>query len=146
MPKKHNSPIPGRQEWGDLDDLDVKHAFKFYGGKSVRELPDFVDNPIERVDELRFSPWGVFSYYIFWFARFLTSDESRGEADCASCFLHLVLEKAGAEPQRFKDLYPRLKPAIDTVAGRQEFYEASTWIYGSFSEYKQQIEAEAAKR
>lgn len=145
--KKLSTSVPSREAWGSLDDLDVKYAFNFYGGKSIKDLAsDLIYNPIERVDELRFSPWAVFSYYIFWFVEFLTSDESKGEPDCASCFLHLVLEKAQAEPRMFKKLYPHLKLAIDIVAGRQEFYEAPVHIYGLFSDYKQGIEAEVAKK
>ncbi len=141
MSKKRTSPIPSRAAWGRLDDLDVNYAFNLYGGKSIAEVMQlFVHCPIERVGELRFVPWEVFSYYILWFTEFLTTDESRGECDCASCFLQLVLEKARAEPQKFKALYPRLKPAVDIVVERQDFYEADVDIYGLFSDYKQEIE------
>ncbi len=147
MSKKNPSPIPSREAWGKLDDLDVKYAFNLYGGKSIGEVSEyFTRSPIDRVDELRFAPWAVFSYYIFWFTDFLTSDESKEECDSASCFLHLVLEKVRAEPQKFRDLYPRLKPAIEIIAGRQAFYDANPKIYGVFREYQRDIEAEVAKK
>ena len=142
MSKHRALSIPSRETWGKLDDLDVKYAFDLYGGKSIAEVsPDFIRSPIDRADELRFVPWAIFSYYIFWFADFLTSDESKGECDSASCFLGLLLEKALEAPQRFRKLYPRLKPAVDVIAGRQEFYAANPEIYGIFSERKRQIEA-----
>lgn len=146
MAKKLISPVPNRAAWGKLDDLDVKYAFNLYGGKTIAEVtPYFRRSPIDRVDELRFVPWEVFSYYVLWFTEFLTSDESKNECDSASCFLHLVLEKAQAEPKRFRDLYPRLKSAVDVIAGRQEFYDADADIYGLFSDYKRDIELEVVK-
>jgi len=147
MTKKRSLPIPNREEWGNLDDLDVNYAYNLYGGKSIAEVtPYFVRSPIDRVDELRFAPWEIFSYYIFWFTDFLTSDESKDECDSASCFLHLVLEKARAEPIKFKELYPRLKSAIEIITGRQDFYDADVDIYGLFSDYKQDIEAALATK
>jgi hypothetical protein len=139
---KSTSSIPSLEDWGRLDDLDVKYAFNLYGGRSLVEaMPFFVRSPIERADELLFTPWKVFICYIFCFADFLTSEQSKGESDCASCFLNLVLQRARADPQAFREFYPRLEPAIDKVAGRQRFYEASPQIYGFFSEYKRQIRA-----
>lgn len=41
----------------------------------------------------------MFAYYVFCFAEFLSSDESAGESDCASCFLSLVHGKARDAPQ-----------------------------------------------
>lgn len=135
-------PIPDRKAWGSLEDLDVKYALDLYGGKTVAgAMPHFIRSPIERADELRRAPWGVFAYYVFCFAGFLTSDESAGESDCASCFLSLVREKARDAPQRLRTLYPRLKPAVDTVAGRQSFYDADVPIYGLFSGTVREIEA-----
>lgn len=143
MAKQRTSPIPTCAEWGNLDDLNVKYAFNLYGGKSLAEVTlIFACSPLERVDELRFAPWEIFSYYIFWFINFLTSDESKEEADSASCFLELVLEKARAEPEKFRNLYPRLKSAIDMIAGRQEFYGAPVEIYGSFLDCLRDIEAD----
>lgn len=142
MAQKRTSSIPTRAEWGNLDDLDVKYGFKLYGGKSLEEVtPFFLRSPIERVSELRFAPWEIFNYYVFWFANFLISDASKEEADSASCFLHLVLEKARAEPEKFRSLYPRLKSAVDIIAGRQEFYDADVCIYGSFLDCQRDIEA-----
>ena len=141
-PDRH---IPDRKAWGALDDLEVRYAFKLYGGKSVAEaIPCFISSPIERADELLFAPWEVFAYYVFCFAEYLASDISADESDCASCFLSLVREKAQAAPQRLRHLYPRLKPAVDVVAGRQPFYGADVNIYGLFPDIQREIEAKLA--
>jgi len=145
MAGKRTPRIPDRPAWGSLDDLDVRYAFKLYGGKSIAEaMPHFIRSPIERADELRFAPWDVFAYYVFCFADLLTSDASQGESDCASCFLRLVREKARAAPQRLRGIYPRLKAAIEVVAGRQSFYDADVSIYGLFPDIQREIEAAVA--
>ena len=143
--ENHAPGIPNRRDWGSLDDHDVNYAFALFGGKSLEEaMPCFIEHPIERAGELRVVPWEIFSYYIIYFVDFLTSDESKGESDCASCFLRLILEKARTEPQNFKELYARLKSAIDTVTGRQSFYRADPEIYGQFLDIKKQIRATLA--
>src|SRR5262245_42773740 len=109
---------PTRAEWGDLGDLEVKYGYKLFGGKTVDQaLPLFIENPIERSAELRRAPAPIFNYYIFCFAEFLTSPKSEGESDCASCFLGLVLDRVATDPVSLDRIYPKLKAAVDTVAG-----------------------------
>jgi hypothetical protein len=132
---------PTRDEWGDLSDLEVRYGHKLFGGKTVDQaMPLFIGNPIERSAELRRAPARVFNYYIFCFAEFLTSTKSEGESDSASCFLRLVLDRVTSDPESVRGIYPELKAAVDTVAERQPFYDASTDIYGSFADLKEQIE------
>jgi hypothetical protein len=136
---------PTRAEWGDLSDLEVKHGYKLFGGKTVDEaMPLFIENPIERSAELRHAPAPVFNYYIFCFTEFLTSPKSEGESDSASCFLRLVLDRMTTDPASLDRIYPKLKAAVDTVAKRQAFYDASADIYGSFVDLQEQIERHRA--
>ena len=106
---------PSREEWGDLEDLEVKSGYNLFGGKTIEEaMPLFIGNPIERAAELRRAPPAVFNYYIFCFADFLTSPDSEGESDSASCFLRLVLDRITSQPASVGAIYARLKAAVDT--------------------------------
>ena len=138
--------VPPREAWGDLTaDPEVRYAYKLFGGKTIDEAkPLFIANPIERAAELRFSPSRVFNYYVFCFVDFLLSPESEGEADAASCFLRLVLDKMRSDPE-VATIYPELKSAIDTVSERQTFYDADVDIYGSFVDLRHEIEAVHAR-
>src|SRR5438309_502590 len=101
---------PTRDEWGDLSDLEIRYGHKLFGGKTIDEaIPLFIRNPIERSAELRRAPARVFNYYIFCFAEFLTSPESEGESDAASCFLRLVLDRVRSDPDSVTNIYPELK-------------------------------------
>ena len=137
---------PSRESWGDLSDGEVKYGYKRFGGKTIEDaMPLFVENPIERSAELRRAPAAVFNYYVFCFARFLTSPQSEGESDCASCFLRLVLDRVTSERESIASIYTELKVAVDTVAGRQPFYDANEDIYGSFSDLRAEIESRYAQ-
>jgi hypothetical protein len=137
-----NRRIPTREDWGDLKDLDVRHGYKRYGGKTIVEAtPLFVENPTQRLSELQCAPSTVFNYYVFCYADFLCSDESKGESDCASCFLSLVLDRARNDAPSLTPIQQELIRAVDTVANRQTYYDASIDIYGSFVDRGKGIKA-----
>ena len=126
--------IPTRADWGDLSkDPEIRYAWKLFGGKSIEDAAQlFIDNPIERGAEIRFCTTTVFSYYIFCFVDFLLSPSSSGESDVASCFIHLVRDRA-RDDKGFQPVLLELLPTIEDVASRQGFYGAEPGIYGSFS-------------
>jgi hypothetical protein len=135
--------VPTLEDWGDLTaDLDVAYAHRMFGGKTVIEAtPLFLENPIERADELRFSPAPIFNYYVFAFAAAVLSPESRAQSDLASCFLRLIRERAAEAPAALAKVWARLHPVVVAVAVRQEFYDADVDIYGSFPVIKDEVEA-----
>jgi hypothetical protein len=126
---------PTREDWGDLKaDLDVEFGFQEFGTKTIEEAaPLFHSNPIERASELQFTPAAVFNYYVFAFAAAATAPSSRGQADLASSFLNLVRGRAVEQPDTLAPVWPRLLPALTTVAEQQAFYDADPAIYGSFA-------------
>ena len=139
---------PTRDEWGDLDaDLEVKDAYRLFGGKTVGEAkPLFVENPIERAAELHYAPAPVLNYYLFCFVEHLLSPESAGESDMASCFLRLVRHRAASRPEDLDPVWVRLRPALATIAQRQAFYDADNNIYGSFVDLWHEIETAREQR
>jgi hypothetical protein len=67
-----------------------------------------------------------------------------GAADAASCFVRLLGDRVRTDAAGVATIYPALKPAIDSVAERQAFFDADVDIYGSFSDIVQEIEAALA--
>lgn len=133
--------IPTKEDWGNYqDDLDVRYAYKLYGGKSIDESMEyFLNTPIERASELRFAPFKVYEYYVNCFINHLLSEKSADEADTASVFLRLARDMSEKWPKEFSILYPKIKTAINYVVDHQEFYDADYDIYGSFEELKSTI-------
>jgi hypothetical protein len=104
--------IPGRKHWAGYEsDLDIRHAHKLLFGRHVDELQDlFGDNrSIERANESRHMPRAAFQYYIFAFAKFVRSDASRGDADSASPFLRLLIDREKSEPSSVREIWERTK-------------------------------------
>jgi len=136
-------PIPAREDWGDLGiDPEVRSGYRLYGGRSREEaLPLFAASPIERAAELRCAPTAVFNDDVFCFADVLSSPAGAGAADAASCFVRLVRDRLRTDAAGVAAIYPALKPAIDSIAERQAFFDADVDIYGSFSDIVRAIEA-----
>lgn len=133
--------IPTKHDWGDYkNDLDVKYAFKLYGGKSIEESMDyFINSPIERSSELEFAPFEIYKYYVNCFINYLMSENSADESDMASVFLRLARTMSEKWPNEFSRFYPRIEDAINFVADKQDFYDADYDIYGSFQDIKSDI-------
>lgn len=133
--------IPNDLEWGDYrSDLDLKYAHNLYGGLSTDEAQQhFITAPIERVSELQFAPFNIFKYYVFCFTGFLTSPESRDEADMASVFLNWVYEMAKKHPAELSEFYSSIESAVNHVSDNQSFYDADLDIYGSFHDVRGDI-------
>jgi len=133
--------IPTKQDWGNYnEDLDVRYAFKLYGGKSIEDSMEyFLNAPIERASELRFAPFGIYQYYVNCFIKHLTSEIGAEESDMASVFLSLARDMSEKYPVEFSEFYPKIEDAINYVAENQEFYDADCDIYGSFNELKSEI-------
>ena len=134
--------VPSREAWGDLSvDPDVEYGHELFGGKTVTEAaPLFLDNPMERAAELRFTPPAVFNYYVFCFVGHLLGSQGAGQSDMASCFLRLVRDRARDHPATLTDVWGRLWPAVVQVSDRQAFYDADVEIYGAFLALRRDIE------
>lgn len=132
---------PTREAWGDLSvDPEVEYGYGLFGGKTVAEAaPLFLENPLERAAELRFTPPPVFNYYIFCFVVHLLGSAGAGQSDMASCFLRLVRDRAQDQPATLAGVWDNLWPAVVTVAERQAYYEADARIYGAFPEFRRDI-------
>lgn len=141
--KRRRKRIPGPEDWlGFESDLDVRHAHRLLFGRSIEEAQQHFGGvrSIERADELLHMPRGAFRYYVKAFARFVTSQAAAGDADSASPFLRLLLNREQRDPGSVAEVYEDLATAIEFVASHQEHFLAKPAIYGSFRDLAAQIE------
>ncbi|MGL5632432.1 MAG: hypothetical protein ACRDD3_08710 [Azovibrio sp.] len=140
MSKKYGK-VPGKQEWmGFETDYAVRHAHKLLFGKSVSETVHlFGTCSIERAHELLFMPTKAFQYYVFAFAEYLMSAKAEGDADSASPFLRLLINREKRDKGSVRQILGKLQGVVDYVASHQEYYDADQDIYGDFVEFAQQI-------
>lgn len=138
--------IPQKKHW-ELwrDDLDLHYAFKMLGGKSrAQAAPLFLENPIERAEDLRFSPKAPFQYYILAYADAIMSPQGRTDdnaPDLAACFLNLLEDKAKNAPDFLTTIWNTLRPVAEHVAAHQLEYDADVEIYGDFPTQVKKIKA-----
>lgn len=129
--------IPSETDWKDYlrDDLDQKHAYQVFFGKSNLEVQQQFRNTIlGAVEDLRFMPEIPFRYYMLGFRDYVMSGDfgPYNSASATSCFLDLMKEKLEKEPRTIIPIMEDLLPAADFVAHHQMRYGANVRIFGSF--------------
>jgi hypothetical protein len=147
---KRGRAIPGRAEWAGYEGgLDVKYAHKLLFGKSSAFRSISAGGcSIERADELLFMPRGAFQYYVFAFSDFVRSQEAAGDADSASSFLRLLLNRETRDGDGVAEIYSELLPVVQYVASHQEAYDADPDIniYGDFADLASQLDGLCQER
>lgn len=130
--------VPRRADWGEIDenDLDAGHALKQFFGKSFVEAEEmFQRNALHYQEDLQSMPAAAFNYYAPALAKYIISENARGDSDGASSFLHMV---AWILKENRDVMAPETEKLLVDVAGRvsrnQPFYDADEDIYGRFSD------------
>ena len=136
--------IPTRNDWGEIHStaLDAQWALKQFLGKSFEEAKAmFADNALNRQEDLQYMPAVPFNFYAPALANYLSSDQSRGDSDGASSFMHMLIWTLET---RREIISPSVKEILiltaERVASRQAFYDADVSIYGRFSDLHSKIQ------
>ncbi|MDH3512336.1 MAG: hypothetical protein OER85_15905 [Gammaproteobacteria bacterium] len=141
--------MPSKSSWGIIgkNNLDAECAFKQFAGKSQKIAEEmFRENALHYQEDLLAMPSIAFNYYAPVFAKYVLSNDARGDSDGASSFLHMVLELIQANRSLgTEETEQTLLAAAKIVATRQAFYDADIDIYGDFSDLYDQIIQLAAR-
>jgi len=130
--------VPVNEDWGDYkQDLDQIFAYNIFAGKSNSEVQKFfLQNVIERTDELRFMPIKPFQYYMIGFKQYVKTlafnDDS--SSDAVSCFIRLVEEKLTKYPEYIIPIISEVYPVVQHITDHQLDYGADINIYDDFTE------------
>ena len=136
--------VPDEADWHACqDDLEARYAYELYFGKTNSEVMyDFREHVIERACELTSVPRPVFQYYVFAFVDlFASPGESIEQADCASVFLRLLLDRENADPGSVVEIWHLLRATVGHVAANQGFFDADIEIYGDFRDLAADLKA-----
>ena len=93
--------IPGAEDWrGDRVDSHLRRAHEILFGKSFDEARRCSSSgeSIGLAQALRHMPRGAFRYDVRAFAANLLSEPARGDADAASTFLGLLVDREKLDP------------------------------------------------
>lgn len=128
--------IPVEKDWGNYkSDLDVKHAFLIFAGKSNTEMQsEFKKNVMERSFDIAQMPKVPFQYYIFGYKQHIDSEDfgQFSKPDAVSCFIGLIETKLKTDPDFVLPILEELIPTIEHIANNQKYFEADVDIYGDF--------------
>jgi hypothetical protein len=94
-----------------------------------------------RVSDLLALPQQEFAAQLTQLGEFLLSEESAGDADAASAFLHVLCARGRSKPASVAAIYEKLLPAIAFVAGSQQRFGADKHEYGDFKERAAELAA-----
>ena len=134
--------VPSDEAWGNLGDLDIKHAYRVFGGKTRNEVQaSFTRSVIERADELRFMPSAVFPYYMLAFRDHVEFGhfDVREAGDVFSCYLQLIEERARKDRDSIAAIHDQLAISISRVARSQDAFNIDRSIYGDFEDREKEI-------
>ncbi len=130
---RNKMTIPDIDDWGEIDNEDVRYAFEQFYGKSNDDTQElFKKNIIERCDNLRFMPIKPFKYYIFGLSNYVECNISSDNADAASCFIELVCDRLASNYADMLDIMTELLLSLEIVAREQKNFGADYDIYGDF--------------
>lgn len=126
--------IPDEMAWeGYQNDLDAMDFHRFAFGKSIDDIQEyFSERGSLRFDEMERLPRPVFQYYIFGFAKFVTSSKAKNDSDSASIFLALLETREKEDCGCVCEIYGYLAATVDFIANNQQHFDADIEIYGSF--------------
>jgi hypothetical protein len=138
--------VPTKEEWGTCPehvlDLDWKWSYDHYIGKSNEEVLDYlIQVPMSKAEDLHYMNRIPFRYYVKGYCKCLLSwrFDPFDMSDAASCFLSILEYKIEHDPGSLLPVDKIVMEAAQFSADRQEQFEASPEIYGSFAERLERI-------
>ena len=119
---------PSKSSWGVIEknNLDAECACRQFAGKSLREAEKmFRDYTLHYQEGLLAMPSIALNHYAPVFADYILFNNSKGDSDGASSFLHMVIELLQANRSLATEKTEQtLINAVRHAATRQVFYDA----------------------
>ena len=133
-------PPPAKPAFGDMSDPDVRRAWNAFGGKSIEAaFQVFLSNPFGHVHNFLYVGPEAFAFYFPAVARYVTSDDSKGDSDTISSL-------AGVLESQLKHHTTALIPVLVDIAevcrhvvGHYQEFDLDFDIYGDVRSRYEQI-------
>ena len=129
--------VPDEVSWYGYDgDRDVRHLHELFYGKSLDAVQEYFGHgrSVERMVELLLVPLPVFQYYVHAFAQFVVSERAEADTDSANCFLSLLEDREGSDPDSVCSVIRSLNDHLNFIANNQAYFNAPIDVWGLFSE------------
>jgi hypothetical protein len=124
-----------------MADLDVRHAWKILGGKSPDDaFQIFIQNPFGYVDIFRWIAPEAFIFYFPIVARYVTSEDSKGDSDTISSLAGILDFQLDKGIHAFMPIIGDIAALCRHIIIHYPDYDIDHDIYGDVKTRYQQIE------
>jgi len=122
---------PQKSAFGNMVDLDVKHTWKTFGGKTVEDAyRGFKEAAFPQVENFRWIAPEAFVYYFPVVLRYVTSEDAKGDSDTISCFAGILESRLEDNRQALAAIFPEIAALSKHVINHYTDYDVSYDIYG----------------
>jgi hypothetical protein len=134
---------PPKSAFGNMADLDVKHAWKALGGKSAEDAyQGFKEAAFPQVENFRWIAPEAFVYYFPVVLRYLMSDDSKGDSDTVSCFAGILESQLDDNRQALAAIFKDIAVLSKHIIRHYGDYDVSYDIYGDLKSRYEKIAKE----
>jgi len=124
-----------------MADLDVRHAWRTLGGRSVDEaFRIFIQNPFGRIDDFRWIAPDAFIFYFPIVVRYVTSEDSKGDSDTVASLAGILESQLEQGGHAFEPIKGAIAALCRHVIGHYSEYDIDYDGYGDVKSRYEQIE------
>jgi hypothetical protein len=131
---------PPKSAFGNMADLDMRHAWKTLGGKSADEaFRIFIQNPFGHIDDFRWIAPEAFIFYFPVVVRYVTSSDSKGDSDTVSSLAGILESQLQQGRHAFMPIIGAIAALCRHVISHYPEYDLDYDIYGDVKSRYEQI-------
>jgi hypothetical protein len=131
---------PQKSAFGNMVDLDVKHAWETFGGKTVEDAyRGFKEAAFPQVENFRWIAPEAFVYYFPVVLRYVMSEDAKGDSDTISCFAGILESHLDDNRQALAVIFADIAALSKRVVSHYADYDASYNIYGDLKSRYEKI-------
>lgn len=131
---------PPKSAFGNMVDLDVKQAWKTFGGKTVEDAyPSFEQAAFPQVENFRWMAPEAFIYYVPVVLRYVKSEAAKGDSDTISSLAGILESQLDENRQALSAAYADIAALSVHVISYYADYDVSYDIYGDLKSCYEKI-------
>ena len=120
-----------KKAFGNLLDLEVKHAWKTFGSKTAEEAYElFIQNPFGYVEDFRWIAPNAFTFYFPIVVRYVTSDRSKGDSDTVSSVAGILESQLEEDSRGLSPVFREITKLCRHIISHYADYDLDYDIYG----------------
>jgi hypothetical protein len=134
---------PPKSAFGNTVDLDVKHAWKTFGGKTVEDAyRSFKEAAFPQVENFQWIAPEAFVYYFPVVLRYVRSEEAKGDSDTISSIAGILESQLHENRQALSAAFEDIAALSQYVISHYADYDLNYDIYGDVKSRYERIAKE----